>query len=319
MKKRIARMVVYFALAVATTVVILHPYVWQSVFGPTIKGEPLWAWQQEYRSRMHRNVTTATAWEKLLSLLKLDSRPISWIGVFPHHDPEMLPVLLSLADAGDVEIRARVAHNLESMPAEDATINALIRMLDDQAQAVQLSALQALRSHGPAAAAARAKLQALLNSGNADVRTNAATALLAMAPTEAAAQAIVRESLNSKTVSVRRSAMLGLDAWIRDDKDVLALVLDASENDPDPICQSASFHALRHFGKPVVPLVIERLEAGNVRMYHALRILGHIGPDAKEAIPALQKLLDAHSDRAATKERINNALKRIDPARFDKK
>ena len=34
MKKRIARIVVYFLLAGVTVLVISHPYVWQSIFRP---------------------------------------------------------------------------------------------------------------------------------------------------------------------------------------------------------------------------------------------------------------------------------------------
>src|SRR5687768_11297048 len=104
MKKRIARILVYFLLAGVTALVISHPYVWQSIFGPTVKGEPLWAWQEEFRSRKWDNGPT-TYWGKVLNALKLDSRSISWFGTFPREDAEMLPVLLSLADDGDADIR----------------------------------------------------------------------------------------------------------------------------------------------------------------------------------------------------------------------
>src|ERR1019366_7308351 len=118
MKKRIARIVVYFGLTCLTALVLSHPYIRQSLFGPKIKGEPLWAWQQEFRARSDSQPPTLVG--KLLNILKIDSKPMRWIGTFDSGDPELLPVLITLAEDGDENVRCRVANALRYVPPDDA-------------------------------------------------------------------------------------------------------------------------------------------------------------------------------------------------------
>ena len=145
MKKRIARIVVYFSLTCLTALVLSHPYIWQSIFGPTIKGEPLWAWQQEFREDAGADPTTHSA--RTVRLLKFDNEPFRWSGVF--NDPEMLPVLISLADDPDERVRAHVANHLAYLPLEGDVAELYSLALDDPSQKVRQAAIRSLSEFCP--------------------------------------------------------------------------------------------------------------------------------------------------------------------------
>src|SRR5438552_25941 len=131
MKKRIARIVVYFGLTCLTALVLSHPYIWQSIFGPKINGVPFWAWQQETRKQFSAASRKPTILERALATCGIGVN-FQWIDGFNfsahRHNPEMLPVLLSLSDDRDNDVRFSVALYLGRMPARDETITALNRL-----------------------------------------------------------------------------------------------------------------------------------------------------------------------------------------------
>src|SRR5437899_3102387 len=134
MKKRVVRLVVYSALIVVTELVLSHPYVRQCAIGPKVKGEPLWAWQEEVRCLALWDQRPPTLLSKVLHFLRLDSEPKCW---FDGADPELLPVYLSLADDNEEKVRASVAAHLGRMPADAKTTKTLLLLLNDKSSEVR--------------------------------------------------------------------------------------------------------------------------------------------------------------------------------------
>src|ERR1019366_9806046 len=174
MKKRIARIVVYFGLTCLTALVLSHPYIRQSLFGPKIKGEPLWAWQQEFRARLDSQPPTLVG--KLLSILKIDSKPMRWIGTFDSGDPELLPVMVSLADDGDENVRRDVAYALDNANPAGAMAT-LIHMLEDRSSNVRHGALSTLMHFRKKSASALPTLRALLKHADPEIQVHAAVVM----------------------------------------------------------------------------------------------------------------------------------------------
>ena len=147
MKKRIARIVVYFGLTCLTALVLSHPYIWQSLFGPKIDGVPFWAWQQETRNQFSAASRKPTTLQRAFATIGIGVHH-QWIDGFNFaahsHNPEMLPVLLSLVDDRDEDVRWWVALYLGRMPVQDETITALNRLADDPSKLVSDEAGESL-------------------------------------------------------------------------------------------------------------------------------------------------------------------------------
>ena len=156
--------------ACLAALVLSHPYIWQSIFGPKIKGEPFWAWQQEFRAELVANRGNPTAFEKILRFLRIDSAPFRWIGVFPYNDPGNAARVEEPGGRSGMRIaRESVARNLGQMPGKEQTIAALTHMLADPARDVRCAAIRSLRNFGLKSAPALPSLQALLKDADKDI------------------------------------------------------------------------------------------------------------------------------------------------------
>jgi hypothetical protein len=323
MKKRIARSVVYFGLTCLTALVLSHPYIWQSIFGPKIKGEPLWAWQQEIRARCHEIPGNPTLLAKVLQILKIDSRPLRWIGSFDSSDPELLPVLFSLADDGDEMVRCQVGCSFGAILSEKAAVTALVNMLDDRSTIVQDMAFSRLRqsfirrelvTHKDLALL---KLRELLRHPNQDIQIKAALSLALAGECPPESRMIVRECARSPLPSIRCKVYELSDAF-NDDDELFNILVNNSKTEPGFIERVYCVRSLHIFGKKAIPqLMLVLGDAGRRgERGFAVSALGSIGPDATVAIPTLEILLN---DPDPNLRRIAAlALQQIDPERAAK-
>jgi HEAT repeat protein len=227
----------------------------------------------------------------------------------------LLPVLLSLAVDGDYQIRTGVAWSLRTMPPEEATIAVLVRMLDDESSNVKIGAMYTLRGYGPESAAALPKLRQRMQDADPHLQATAALAVIGIQQDAADAHAVLRDGVGSANFNVRRTCLSGLDMRIQGDEQLFAILVDKSLNDPDGPCQRASLDALRHYGKKAVPHLVAIMTSKSPNRYDAMTVLGMIGPDAREAIPALEDSMGGEY----TRHRAEAALQKIDPVRFAKK
>jgi HEAT repeat protein len=87
--------------------------------------------------------------------------------------------------------------------------------------------------------------------------------------------------------------------------------------DPDPMVRCRAAHLIGHLGpeaKDAVPALIAALkdDKNSGLRYHAARALGDIGPAAKDALPAL--VIASKEDKdPAVRFRAAEAIERIDP------
>ncbi len=96
---------------------------------------------------------------------------------------------------------------------------------------------------------------------------------------------LLAAALNSKQAPVRLAAARGLADLKPSPELVIPAIKEALQN-ADKTTVANALQALAALGKPAVPFMIESLKFEQSRPAVA-RILGHIGPDAKQAVPAL--------------------------------
>lgn len=204
--------------------------------------------------------------------------------------------------------------------AEPADIAGLAAGLKSKTPAEAQAAADALADLGLQAKTAVPALVQALAAKDVDLRWRAARALGAIGSMQAAeglnkaaadpepmvrAQAIfalgrlpeaneamlktVVAGLGDKDVSVRRASVRALRALETERKDIIPLVLKLLE-DSDPAMVMPALHTIAEAGAEVVPALVEAMEHPEGR-YWASLVLADIGPEAKAAVPALQKAL----------------------------
>ena len=203
--------------------------------------------------------------------------------------------------------------------AEPATVAELAAAIQAKSPDEQYSAVDRLAATGPRAAsalpqlaealkskdpelrwrAARAigrigsnksaeSLRPLIGDENALVRAHAIYALGQLRVADEATLAAIIDKLNDPDAQVRRTVVSALRN-IADRKQVLPLIVKTLE-DEDPAVVMPALHMLAEAGPDVVPALVEALDNKEAR-YWACLVLEELGPAAKPAVPALQKVL----------------------------
>jgi hypothetical protein len=145
MSRRIVRVMVYVGLVCLPFVALSDPFLRQSVFGPKIHGVPVYAWEHDARRDFSRSSARPSLYERVAGSLGFRVSP-TYIDDFrfPHRDPELLPILLTLADDNDQEVRYWVALYLGNHPNEPKAIAALEELANDPVKLVREQAQKSL-------------------------------------------------------------------------------------------------------------------------------------------------------------------------------
>jgi HEAT repeat protein len=240
---------------------------------------------------------------------------MQWVGQFNASDPEMLPVLLSLADDPDEEVRGIVACYLGVQPANPDAAKVLTRLLDDRSPHVRLCALMAIEKHFESAPSCRAKLEERLRDPDDTVRFCAAQVVLSTGIDNKEAADVLLNGLKSTKASVRQMAANNLMICreeIRNHPGMFAPLVDAARNDPDALTRRFAIYALGRFGKKAIPeLMLAAQDANADCIAAAIYRLGDIGPDAAASIPILEKA--ASHPSVYVRNAVEHALPKIDP------
>jgi len=268
------------ALALLFGVAMLHPYPRQSLFGPTIRGEPWCVWE----GRVRRDIN----WDEYER--SLAAKVMRWLGakveimdaneLYDH--AEMLPLLLYLSEDPDPTIRSGVLSQFY-----------FHKELQDK------SALPTLRPR-LADADMRCRIEAAMAIGTIDPKEPVLPVLL--------------EVLNNPKSEFRFSAIRAVAFLARVD-DAAFDVMARFAKDPDWTIRKEIMGELSRHGKRAVPALLQGVDDSSwtVRA-EAMNSLAILGPDGQEAIPVLQRRLDDKD--AATRTRVAEALVAINAARF---
>jgi HEAT repeat protein len=172
--------------------------------------------------------------------------------------------------------------------AEDS-VATLIGNLASSDQSVQLRAIDELGMQKEKAAEAVTPLTELLKSDSAKVRAHAAHSLGEIGPAARPAVDSLSQLLKDADETVRRQAVQAIGD-IRPGPQVMVPLCVKLLEDPDPGVRLRVMNAIADAGARAVPGLIAALD-NEKAAYWACLILRDIGPDAKDAVPALTKKL----------------------------
>jgi HEAT repeat protein len=190
--------------------------------------------------------------------------------------------LLFVAVLGCLLIAAQPAR------AEDSVVT-LIGNLASSDQSVQLRAIDELGLQKEKAAEAVTPLTGLLKSDSAKVRAHAAHSLGEIGPAARPAVESLAQLLKDSDETVRRQAVHAIGG-IRPGPRVMVPLCVKLLEDPDPGVRLRVMNAIADAGARAVPGLIVALD-NDKAAYWACLILRDIGPEAKDAVPALTKKL----------------------------
>jgi HEAT repeat protein len=313
-RKQLLRIGSYGTIGVVLLLVLLDPYSRQSIFGPTIQGEPLCYWQWQIRRGANPNAYHQSVVQKALGIIGI--RSLSDDTLHISHANE-LRILTSLTDDSDAEVRTVVARGLvfhrETIEATDA----LIWLLDDSDPRVRAAAAFSCTADGPSLAAANSRLQQLLDDENVLCRTSAAVLVSGTSnPRHKKALGVLVDALHASEVAIRLLAVDGLCDAASDFPESFGILCDAASRDPDARARFAYFGS--KFGPMAVPLLTGYLRDSDSQVRCAAAYaLGNLGTAAKSVEPALAAALN--DPEIIVQRRAREALSTIDPERYPEK
>jgi len=203
-----------------------------------------------------------------------------------------LPLLIKLVknEAQDGGSAWQAAAALQAIgPRAHPAIAALVAALKSNNENVVVHAAGALGAIGPAAKAAVPNLQKLLDSQSALIRTHAASALGDLGPAAVDAVEDLAGLLEEHDEGVRREAAEALGKIGPAAKAAVPALLGALEDDAGSVTVHAAW-ALSRIGPEAVPQLLEALNNENLRQL-VVAVLGDIGPAAKSAVDRLTGFL----------------------------
>lgn len=226
-----------------------------------------------------------------------------------------VPELLRLVDHENPEVRREALLALAEIgEGSPETISKIAGLLEDPTPGVALGAAYVLGKIGPEAQSASDKLKQHVDAEDPIMQTVALWALARVNPNEKEwfrrAVPLLVERLTDNRQNVREAAVQALMDLNPPPGSLipqLKKVLDQANAET----VSRALDALATLGKPAVPRLIAAMEHDEVRMRAAM-ILGRIGPEAEEAIPALTEALK--DPRSEVRREAVFALGAIGPA-----
>ncbi len=268
------------AAALLFGVLMLHPYPRQSLFGPTIRGEPWCAWENTVRRQFgeHRE----SFLDPVRRWFGSGRQPMSFDELFD--DPEMLPLVVALLDDPDPQVRGICASAIILFPC--------------------------LRDHSALPA-----LRIMLNDGGLEgaYRVTAAEAIWRIDKDEKTLRWIVKQLDHAD--SEARSLAMGHVASLCDEAPELFPHVVAQSRDPEASVRCRVMYAMVHFAKKGMPILIDGMRDPDPLVRgSAVAVVEHMGADAKTAVPVVEMLMADADPGVASQARA--ALQRIDPARY---
>ena len=251
----------------------------------------------------------------LRSGLKEESRAVRFfalyaMGKMKGYAKEAVPDLVEITQGRDLELRRCALDILGKVGAKDKRVLPPLRAaLKDKEKRVRCTALDAIIELGPdIGGPASADILETLKDRESEVREKA---LEALKKTGLSAKAVppLLKAIQDADAEVQHQAYLCLQQLGPQGKEAVPALIANLKRLPsgDDKKQDRRIRGGRMtIGDPSVEAyLLERFD----ELSHVIETLGAIGPDAKEAIPVLKKMLDKVNQ--TQKEKITEALKKI--------
>jgi HEAT repeat protein len=195
----------------------------------------------------------------------------------------------------------------------DRALSAWIADLDGADVLAREEAVEVLLKMGTAAKPALPKLEQLSKSEFVTLRRRASFALWKIGGQKQPAIDVYTADLKAPIARVRLEAVQRL-TQLDVPRETLFPVLVAMLGDSEFAVYGQAMSALQTFGADAVPVVLEALPKAELgQKQRLLGVLQTLGPQAKEAIPALRNMLKESDDR--TRMMVINVLWTLDPGR----
>lgn len=204
-----------------------------------------------------------------------------------------------------------------------AAVRTLIGLLHDPDPEVRIRAIASLgeiggQAHRALSALGAALKEAALKDENENVRSAAVHAVLEVGPQPASEVSALIDALQDELDVVRFHAAIALGDFGREAQPALGALIHASLWDDDAAVRVEAAVALWKIDHNKAPLVLPTLvkalgDANELICWIAADCLGQMGPEAREAIPALQQALQRHFKMSLLGRAVALALQQIDP------
>jgi HEAT repeat protein len=215
--------------------------------------------------------------------------PVMLLGCAPQK-PDAFRQAASDVNNRDSQVAQKAIDYLtDAGPKGAKAVPQLTKALGSPDEDVRWHAARALESIGPKAVSAAPALLKVLKDESANVRAHAARALGMLGDKQSSVIDGLASLITDSDAQVRRSA-IGAIARLDPGPDVAIPLMVKVLDDADPAVKLPALQTLAEGGASVVPALVEALDHPQGR-YWATLVLAEVGPPAKDAVPALTKLL----------------------------
>jgi HEAT repeat protein len=173
------------------------------------------------------------------------------------------------------------------------TANELTKQLASGDEATKVAACNKLGMLGTDGASAVDELNSALADSSAEVRAHAAWALGQIGEAAKPAAPALAKAVVDPDGKVRRAALKALRA-IKPDRNITLPIISHALADADHSVRVHALHSIADMGEAAMPALLKALDHPEGK-YWAILVLGEMGPQAKDAVPGLTKLLDDKS------------------------
>ncbi len=223
------------------------------------------------------------------------------------------PLTRHLQDAEErVRLQSALAlAQLGELPAE--TIQSLVETSRVENQPLRIAAVEALRPTGPQAKHALERLLELTHDNDPQVRRAVYQTIAVVQDDRAQAIGQVRPGLDDGEWTVRREVARILGSWGSDSIPAVPRLLQLMTSDVDADAATEAIRKIDAAPAEALPLIMQILEdqqSDRRRRFYALHLLKKLGPQAKEQLPALRRILEASGER--NRELLERAIRDIE-------
>jgi HEAT repeat protein len=235
--------------------------------------------------------------------------------------PPLVDWLEGLSHDGPFERDQYTSFGQQAAPRLEA-LPSLISLLKDSDPGIRVQAVKAMGSLGERAQRVLPVLRAALKEialtdSDGSVRGHAMHAILQVGPQPASEIAGLIDALQDDVEVVRFHAAIALGDLGSAARPSLPALIHTARWDENPAVRVEAALALWKIdrkGPLVIPALIEALANNNEFIcWMAADCLGQIGPEAQEALPALQQALQRPFKISLIRKGVALALERIDP------